>query len=330
MSITAPPQQSHSRDAALAAITQALGQIGHADEQPARLDEMALKSKQQNAALRPFDQSRITEPDRRSSRGKIMLRNPTGVLALACIGVVAFAWLSTRDQAAPEPISTGSVSTEKRELPPGAQSGVTAKTDAVNAEAGLPQASSRARTLPYAVAEAPTAAPMASDPAQSIQLTARELANVEQGIEQLKASQAQMVRDNAELAAHLKATQEMVRHSADLAEDLKAVQAQMARNNLNFAEQLKTAQEQTANIAGQLKASREEMAGIAEQIKGNQEQLARIVASGQKPRPRVLASSPPPATPPIASSARKPVPTPPSPQVRVQTADPRRLQPVQQ
>jgi ABC-type transporter Mla subunit MlaD len=135
---------------------------------------------------------------------------------------------------------------------------------------------------------------MAPDLAQSIQMITRELANVEQGIDQLKTGQAQMVRDNAELAEHLKATQEMARNNADLAE--------------------------------QLKASHEQMATIAEQLKQNQEQIARLVASGQKQRPRTLASSPLP----IANSMRKLVPTRPSPRVRVQTQDPAPLQPEQQ
>ena len=136
---------------------------------------------------------------------------------------------------------------------------------------------------------------MAPDLAQSIQMITRELANVEQGIDQLKTGQAQMVRDNAELLAeHLKATQEMARNNADLAE--------------------------------QLKASHEQMATIAEQLKQIQEQIARLVASGQNQRPRTLASSPLPT----ANSTRKLVPTRPSPRVRVQTQDPTQLQPEQQ
>ncbi len=43
MSITATPQQSHSRDVALAAIAQAQSQIGHADGQLVQLDETAFK-----------------------------------------------------------------------------------------------------------------------------------------------------------------------------------------------------------------------------------------------------------------------------------------------
>jgi cytoskeletal protein RodZ len=277
MSTTATPQQSHSRDVALAAITQAHGQIGHAVEQLVQLDETAFKlEKEKNATRHPSnEQSRSAEPGRGSSRGRLVLRSLMGLLALACIGVAAFAWQSTRGQAAPEPISTSSVSIEKKEMP--AQparynADVAAKTDA-----GLPQPSSQAQTTLQRAAPAPTAAPMAPDLAQSIQMIARELTNVEQGIDQLKTGQAQMVRDN-----------------------------------VNFAEQLK--------------ASQEQMAKIAEQLKGSQEQIARLVTSDQKQRPRTLASSPLP----IANSTRKPVPTPPSPQGRVQTQDPGHLQPKQQ
>ena len=217
-----------------------------------------------------------------------------GLLAVACIGVAAaFAWPSPHGQAAPEPISTSSVTIEKNERPAQpapSNAGVAAKTDA-----GLPQRSSQAQTtLQRAAPVAPTAAPMAPDLAQSIQMITRELANVEQGIDQLKTGQAQMVRDNAELAERLKATQEMARNNAELAE--------------------------------QLKASHEQMANIAEQLKQSQEQIARLVASGQKQRPRTLASSPLP----IANSTRKLVPTRPSPRVRVQTQDPTQLQPEQQ
>jgi hypothetical protein len=294
MSIPASPQQSHSRDVALAAIAQAHRQIG-ADEQLVQVDETAVRLvKQKKATRHPSDeQPRLAEPGRGSSRGRLVLRSLMGLLAVACIGVAAFAWPSPHGQAAPEPISTSSVSIEKKELhpqPAPSNAGVAAKTDAE-----LPQRSSQAQTtLQRAAPVAPTAAPMAPDLAQSIQMITRELANVEQGIDQLKTGQAQMVRDNAELAEQLKATQEMARNNADLAE--------------------------------QLKASHEQMANIAEQLKQNQEQIARLIASGQKPRPRTLASSPLP----IANSTRKLVPTRPSPRVRVQTQDPTQLQPEQQ
>jgi hypothetical protein len=284
------PQQSHLRDVALAAIAQAHRQIG-AGENLVQVDETALKLEEDKIATRhPSDeQARFAEPGRGSSRGRLVLRSLIGLLAVACIGVVAFAWPSPDGQAAPEPISTASVSIEKKELPAApSNAGVAAKTDA-----GLPQRSSQAQTtLQRAAPEAPTAAPMAPDLAQSIEMITRELANVEQGIDQLKTGQAQMVRDNAELAEHLTATQEMVRNNADLAE--------------------------------QLKASHEQMANIAEQLKQSQEQIARLVASGQNQRPRTLASSP------TTNSTRKLVPKRPSPRVRVQTQDPTPLQPEQQ
>jgi len=294
MSIPATPQQSHSRDVALAAIAQAHRQIG-ADEQLEQVDETALKlEKEEKATRHPSDeQPRFAEPGRGSSHGRLVLRSLMGLLAVACIGVAAFAWPSPHGQAAPEPISTSSVSIEKKELPAQpapSNAGAAAKTDA-----GLPQRSSQAQTmLQRAAPVAPTAAPMAPDLAQSIQMITRELANVEQGIDQLKTGQAQMVRDNAELAEHLKATQEMARNNADLAE--------------------------------QLKASHEQMANIAEQLKQSQEQIARLVAFEQKQRPRTLASSPLPT----ANSTRKLVPKRPSARVRVQTQDPTQLQPDQQ
>ena len=290
MSIPATPQQSHSRDVALAAIAQAYRQIG-ADQQLVQVDETACKLEQEQKATRPpsDEQPRLAAPG--SSRGRLVLRSLMGLLAVACIGVAAFAWPSPDGQAAPEPISTSSVSIEKQELPAQpapSNAGVAAETDAA-----LPQQSSQAQTtLQSAAPEAPTAAAMAPDLAQSIQMITRELANVEQEIAQLKTGQAQMARDNAELV--LKATQEMARNNADLAE--------------------------------QLKANHEQGANIAEQLKQSQEQIARLVASEQKQRPRTLASSPPPP----ANATRKPAPKRPPPRVRVQTQDPTQLQPEQQ
>ena len=308
MSKPATQQQSHSRDVALAAIAQAHRQIGHAAGQLARVDESAFTSQKEKKAAShpPNEQPRSTEPGRGSSRGRLVLRSLMGLLAVACIGVAAFAWPSLRGQAALEPISTSLVSTEQKRLaaqPVRSNVGPAAKTDAGLAQ---PPSQTQAQATPQRAAPiATTAAPL--DLAQSIQKIASELENLEQGIDQLKTGQAQMVHDNRELAEHLKATQEMARHNADLAEDLKAAQARMARDNVNFADQLRASQEQMANLAEQLKAS--------------QEQIARLVAaSEQKQRPRTLASSPLP----IANSTRKPVP--PSPHVRVQTQDPKHSQ----
>jgi len=314
MSIKATPQQNHSRDVALAAINEARGLIGHGGEQLVQLEEKAFKFEEEKNTtphLPPKELLRTAEPGRGSSRGKLALWSLAGLLMVTCIGVAAFAWHSNRGQATPDSISTSSASKEKREMPArpvSSKADVTAESDARTPQ---PQPS-RAQTTPQRVApEAPVAATMAFDVSQQIQMIMRELANVEQGIDQLKAGQTQMVRDNAELTEHLRAAQEIIHHNADLAEDLKAAQAQMVRDNVNFAEQLKATQEQ--------------MAKIAEQLKESQEQVARLLASEQKPRPKTAASSPLP----LGNSTRKPVLTLQSLQVRAQTPDQRHLQPKQ-
>ena len=57
---------------------------------------------------------------------------------------------------------------------------------------------------------APAAAPTVAELAQLLQTMARDLASVEQGIVQLKATQEQAVRDNAKATEELKASQEQV------------------------------------------------------------------------------------------------------------------------
>ena len=71
-----------------------------------------------------------------------------------------------------------------------------------------------------------------------LQTMARDLANVEQGIEQLKTSQQQMASDNAKAIEQLKTSQEhMARDNAKAAEQLKASQEQIARFIAKASEQ---------------------------------------------------------------------------------------------
>jgi hypothetical protein len=80
------------------------------------------------------------------------------------------------------------------------------RRDAANV-APLPPAAP-AQLVPESVA--PTTAALPPDLAQVLQTMSRELASVGQGIEQLKASQEQMARDNARIAEQLKANQEQL------------------------------------------------------------------------------------------------------------------------
>jgi hypothetical protein len=61
---------------------------------------------------------------------------------------------------------------------------------------------------------APAAAPASPDLTQMLQSMARDIATVEQGIEQLKANQAQMAADNARAIEGLRASQEQLTHLA--------------------------------------------------------------------------------------------------------------------
>jgi hypothetical protein len=222
------------------------------------------------------------------SRFRLVLGSLIGLLGLASICFVVFAWQMSHGQVASEPISTSSISIKRNEdlqaQPAPGNADAAGRTDT------RPPLQTKVERV--AAETTPVAAPMATDLAPQIQMIVREFANLQQGIDQLKAGQSQMARDNSELA-----------------ERLKAAQAQMAHDNGYFADQLKASQEQLASIARQLKES--------------QEQVGRLLASEQRQRPKTLVSSSPI---PIANPARR-TPTSPPPPLRVQTPDPGRLSP---
>jgi len=213
--------------------------------------------------------------ERLSLPGTLQSWSLIGLLAVVCIGVIVFAWPSSDGPARADP--------------------------------GVQQLLVQAQTA--AQGAGPTAAPIAPELTQWGQTIARELANLEQGIEQLKTSQAQLARDNADLADRLKETQEqMAQHDAELAEGLKAVQDEMVRNNLNTAEQLKANQDQIASIGGQLKARLQQMGRL-----GAPKQPVRQLASPSSPQPNATPTSKPApkprspqAGPPPTSSTQSP------------------------
>jgi hypothetical protein len=273
------PKQIDPHDVAVAALKQAYEQIGR-DKQLPRVDKQVSRL-EQNAARHPSDlQKRLAVPGRRSSRGRLALQGLIGLLLAACIGAAAIAWQSHGDAAkemiarwAPQSDLTSSLAPKKlvpaQPSPPAVQ--------ASEPRVAHPQPGPPAQTA--LEGGATTAAP---SPGQVQLLQARDLAAMEQEIEQLKTSIEQ-----------LKASQEqMVRDNAAVAEQLKASQAQMARDN----------------------------AAIAEQLKSSQEQMARLIAkaSEQNLQPKTSASPPRP----IAAPTRKPVPKPSSPQARAQPLAP--------
>jgi hypothetical protein len=207
-------------------LAHAYEQITRADEQLGRVNEQL--SKLEHDAAR--DQSAV---GRRPSRGGQALRGLIGLLLAACIFVAAFVSQSSYGDATrpiiarwvPQLIPTSSLPPEKPGLP--AQLSQNA-VEAAAAESVPPQSTPSAQAAPQDVA--PTAAPVPPELAQVIQTMAQDLARVEQGVEQLKASQAQTASDNAKAVEQLKASQEqMVSDNAKAVEQLKASQEQITR-----------------------------------------------------------------------------------------------------
>jgi hypothetical protein len=187
-------------------LAHAYDQIARADQQLARLNEHLAKL-EHDAAHQP---SAVV--GHRPPRGRPALRGFIGLLLALCVFVGAFVSQSSYGDAArlivarwaPQFVATSSLPMEKPDFP--AQPSSTAQVAA--ATPVLPQPTPSAQTAPQDVA--PPAAPMSPEVTQLLQSMARDLATAGQGIEQLKAGQEQMTRDNASIAEQLKASQEQV------------------------------------------------------------------------------------------------------------------------
>ena len=176
-----------------------------------------------------------------SSSRRALTRVLVGLLVAGVIVGAGAAWAAYGEDVkpliesfAPQINATWSSLSEKlglsgEQAAPPAQS-ATADTPAAQTAVAEPSASPAAAaptaTAPAAAAPAP-AAPVAAAPAapvdvgQMLQGMARDIAALQQGIDQLKAGQEQMARENARLAEQLKASQEqmsrVVAHASEAA-----------------------------------------------------------------------------------------------------------------
>ena len=174
-------------------------------------------------------------PDDRASFGRRAVRGLIGFLLALCIGMASFVWQSpygddARQRVAswmpqfaltlPQFVQTLFQPRENPELAaqptPPADQAVAAATAA--AQPAPPQPAAPAQTAPEAAALSP-------ESRQLLQSIARELATVEQGIEQLKASQEQLGRDNAKLTEQLKVNQERMTRVLARASEARATEA---------------------------------------------------------------------------------------------------------
>jgi uncharacterized protein YgiM (DUF1202 family) len=269
--------------------------LAHAYEQITRADEELGRVNEQLSKLEHDARDPSAVLGRRPSRGGQAQRGFIGLLLAACIFVAAFVSQSSYGDATrpfiarwvPQLIPTPSLSPEKARLP--AQ-----LVQAAAPESVQPQSTPSAQAGPQDVP--PTAAPVPPELSQVVQTMAQDLARVEQGVEQLKASQSQMASDNGKVV-----------------EQLKASQAQMASDNAKAVEQLKASQAQMAS----------DNAKLVEQLNASQEQITRLIARINEQNLRPKTSTSPPS--PIATPARKPAPT--LPQAGAHRQTPRQLQP---
>ena len=199
-------------------VTRADERLAHAYEQIARADEQLTRVNEKIARLE-HDAARTKSVNRfgQPSRGRPALRGFVALLLTAGICIAAFASQSSGETAklmisrwSPQPAAASPLPAETAKLadqhsPPAVQL----------ATADVSQIPPSAQPAPQDAA----AAPIPPELTQLLQTMARDLANLQQGIEQLKTSQEEMVRENARTAEQLKASQEqMARAIADVSE----------------------------------------------------------------------------------------------------------------
>jgi len=186
-----------------ARLAHAYEQIAQADDQLARVTEQ-LSRMEQAAARYPS-----AVPGRKASRDTSTLRALIGLTLAACIGVAAFVSQSSYGDAFKPIISRWAPHLMSTQLE---NSGLPAQPrpsiQLAAAEAAPPQATPSASVT--AQDSAPAVAPTPSELAQLFKEITRVLANVEQGVEQLKAGQEQMASNNAKVVEQLRASQEQM------------------------------------------------------------------------------------------------------------------------
>jgi hypothetical protein len=185
-------------------VARADERLAHAYEQIARADEQLARVNEQISRLEKNPVNRF----RRPSRGRPALRGFIGLLLTALICIAAFASQSYGESArlmiawwAPQLAPASSLPLETPKL---AAQQSTPGVQVAAAHAALSQLPPPTQTAPQDAA----ATPVPAEVTQLLQTMARDLANVQQEVERLKASQEELARENARTAEQLKASQE--------------------------------------------------------------------------------------------------------------------------
>jgi hypothetical protein len=231
MSSTSTPKSIEPDDGLVAGadgrLAHAYEQIRHADEELARLSEQ-VKKMQREAA-----RTSSAGPGWQSLHGRPALRTFVGLTLAACFVVTALVFQSsygggTKAIVVPSSPQLASTPSSPPENPPFPAQPAPLIVQVAAAEAAPPQATPLAQAPPQEIA--PTATAAIPDQTQLLQTMARDIANVERSIEQLKATQQQIASDNSKDIAGLKASQEELKASQ---EEIKRVLARVSEQNLS-------------------------------------------------------------------------------------------------
>ena len=198
-------------------VARADERLAHAYAQIARADEELARFNEQISRLEKAKKSR------QPSRGRPVLRGLVGLLLTVGICSAAFAWQSYGETVRPmvarwaPQLAAASSSPSEAPAPADQQSPPAVRLAA--ADATVSQLPAPPQGAPQATPQDAAAASIAAEQAQLLQTMARDLASVQQEIEQLKASQAELARESAKTAEQLKANQEqMARTIANVSE----------------------------------------------------------------------------------------------------------------
>lgn len=189
-------------------LAHAYEQIANADEQLARLTEQMTRMEQD--AARPASAMLLKRP----SRGRPLLRGFIGVVAAACIIGGALALQSSYGATAGPAIARwaapylGSVSWSPLAKPEQVTQPLPSGVRLAAADAAPPPAMPLAQAGTQDVA--PPHAVTPPELAQLLQTMTRDLATVQQGIDELKASQERLANDNAGIAERVRASQDQL------------------------------------------------------------------------------------------------------------------------
>jgi uncharacterized membrane protein YccC len=200
-------------------LAHAYEKIARADEQLARVSEQLAKM-ERDAASPPSAKAGASPPSAgpgpgpQSPPGRPALRVIAGLLLAACIIVAALVWQSSYGgkarqfvaRWAPQLVATRSLPPEN---PPSPAQPAAPTVQVAAADAVAPQTMPLAQPVPQDAPPAATAA--APDQSQLLQSMARDIANLERTVEQLRANQQQIASDNSKAIEGLRASQEEIK-----------------------------------------------------------------------------------------------------------------------